>query len=113
MQLLKRLGTDSDKTFIQFFNHCSLMSLLGFSLGYSIDYISSLIPVSLPVLGFIQYLLNTIVLFASSRLFKNLTKEYQSTLAGLFFIAFFFGSQVNLISRLLDFKTQIQQKINV
>lgn len=108
MQLLKRLGTDSDKTFFQFFNHCTFLSLLGFSLGYSIDYISSLIPSSLPVLAIVQYILNIIVLFASSRLFSNVTKEYQSTLAGLFFIAFFFGSQINLVSRLLDLKKSIK-----
>ena len=108
VHFLKRLGTDSDKTFIQFLTHCTFLSGLGFSLGFSIDYISSLIPTSLPVLGIVQYVFNVIVLFASSRLFSNITKEYQSTLAGLFFIAFFFGSQINLVSRILDLKNSIK-----
>lgn len=48
----------------------------------------------------VQTLLNVLVIFVLHKMSTSYTKEFQMTLAGLFFSALFFGMQTNYITNL-------------
>ena len=99
---LINFGNDS-KNFLGFILHSLLLGIPGFILGYSIEKITEKLELILKTkwVVLIQLLLDIIIIFILSRITFNFSSEFQKTYSGLFFVALFFNSQINLIPRLI------------
>lgn len=101
-KLVFELGKDNDKTFIRFLSHATFLSVTGLVLGTFIEVIMKRISDysdNIYVIGLSQYLLNVVVLYFLTKHFFTFSSEFQKTYSGLLFVVFFFGAQINLITR--------------